>query len=136
MPYIRLNKALLYCLIATFLTLQWSATHLHLSNNHTHDGSHHNHHNEFHAHYSIESGTNAVNTLHHSDNNQTVEFDFELSNQKSEKLEKSLVAITSSSESVVAKIIPFHFDFVEVDPPPTNPHFLTSIKPRAPPFNI
>ena len=46
----KLSYALFFVLITAFLTMQWTATHIHLPQKHNHAGSHHQHKIETHGH--------------------------------------------------------------------------------------
>jgi len=58
MKKLYLNKFLLFSLVAAFLSLQWSSTHIHLAEQHEHDGGQHRHAATAHKH---------LLTNHHSD---------------------------------------------------------------------
>ena len=71
----RSNKIFLLLLVTAFLTVQWSATHIHLAEHHDHDGSHHQHNIQAHAHYTTNHHTDSIETAHEIGEYNVVEFD-------------------------------------------------------------
>jgi len=64
-------------LITAFLTMQWSATHIHLAEHHDHDGSHHQHSIEAHAHQQADHHTDNIDSSHQNGDLSVVELDYE-----------------------------------------------------------
>lgn len=65
----RLNRAMLFVLVTTMLSMQWSTAHIHLAKHHEHDGSHHQHNIEAHAHQSFIQNDNITDPNHQLDIN-------------------------------------------------------------------
>ncbi len=76
--YLR-NKPLSYFLLLAFLTLQWSANHIHLAGEHAHDGDQHQHAVTAHQHPDTTHHADAIDvtgdTLPHVGDNTVVELD-------------------------------------------------------------
>jgi hypothetical protein len=53
MSKLRINHTFIFALISAFLVMQWSGTHIHLSENHDHDGNQYQHGIDKHAHQSV-----------------------------------------------------------------------------------
>jgi hypothetical protein len=69
------NKTLLLFLITAFLTLQWTATHIHLAEHHDHDGNHHQHNIQAHVHYASSQHADTLDSAHATDDYSVVELD-------------------------------------------------------------
>ena len=69
------NKTLLLFLITAFLTLQWTATHIHLAEHHDHDGNHHQHNIQAHVHYASSHHADTLDSDHAKDDYSVVELD-------------------------------------------------------------
>ena len=72
---LRHNKALLLFLITVFLTVQWSAVHIHLAEHHDHNGNHHQHSIQTHAHETSAHHADSITTKHVTDDFKVVELD-------------------------------------------------------------
>lgn len=89
----RSNYALLLLLVAAFLTMQWSTTHIHLAEHHNHDGDHHQHQAEAHAHNIAKQHADAIDYSHHADFSNTIEIDHEFPLSKREKQKNSSTVV-------------------------------------------
>lgn len=58
-----LSRLLLLLLVTAFITMQWTSSHVHLSEQHAHDGGHHQHQVEAHAH-NLDSQLSALQANH------------------------------------------------------------------------
>lgn len=78
MRKLRFNKLFLLSLIAAFIFLQWSATHIHLAGEHEHDGDQHQHTLIIHQHQQTSQHIDVIdiagNSYPHNDGN-VVEID-------------------------------------------------------------
>lgn len=97
----KLNKVLLFVLITAFLAMQWTASHIHLSQQHKHSGSHHQHKVENHNHnlthkYVIDSAVNS-DELHEISHDNFVDIDHKYTLSKSEKKKFSSLSIIPPS---------------------------------------
>jgi hypothetical protein len=72
---LRHNKALLLFLITVFLTVQWTATHIHLAEHHDHDGNHHQHNIQAHAHQASGHHADTIDSVHATGDYKVVELD-------------------------------------------------------------
>ena len=72
---LRHNKALLLFLITVFLTVQWTATHIHLAEHHDHDGNHHQHNIQAHAHQASSHHADTIDSAHAAGDYKVVELD-------------------------------------------------------------
>jgi len=129
----RLNLALLFVLIAAFLSMQSTAAHIHLAEHHDHDGSHHQHQTATHAHQSIVDHDDAIDFSHQMDHADVVELDHECSTTKENKQKKP-------SDSIVARAHrqPVHSISISIELPVVintklNYLYYSTINPRAPP---
>ena len=70
---------MLFILVTTFLTMQWSPAHIHLAEHHNHGGINHQHKIESHVHQSITHSDNYNNASHQIEkhNVNVVEIDHE-----------------------------------------------------------
>ena len=71
MVKLRPNKALLFFLITVFLTVQWTATHIHLAEHHDHGGVHHQH--NIHAHAASSHHADILDSIHAAGDYNVVE---------------------------------------------------------------
>lgn len=72
---LRHNKALLFFLITAFLTVQWSAVHIHLAEYHDHNGNHHQHNIQAHAHKTSSHHADTIDSAHTTGDYKVVELD-------------------------------------------------------------
>lgn len=89
---LRLNHTLLFVLITAFLTMQWSAAHIHLAEHHDHDGSHHQHSFEAHAHQLAGHHTDTIDLSHQASNFTFVEIDYKFNTVKGSHQKKPSAA--------------------------------------------
>lgn len=78
----RSNYILLFILIAPFLAMQWTTTHIHLGEHHHHDGSFHQHKIKAHVHHLTEQCVAASDFCHQANHTNVLEFDQEYNLQK------------------------------------------------------
>jgi len=71
----RHNKLLLLLLVTAFLTVQWTAMHVHLAENHDHDGNHHQHNLQAHGHYTASHHVDTIESSHSIKDFAVVELD-------------------------------------------------------------
>lgn len=72
---LRHNKIALFFLITVFLTVQWTAVHIHLAEHHDHNGNHHQHNIQAHAHEASSHNADAIDSAHATDDYNVVELD-------------------------------------------------------------
>ena len=103
------KKIFLFVLVTAFISMQWSAAHIHLTEHHDHGGSHHQHNYETHAHQSISSQVNIHDSIHQvNDHNiNTVELDNECNTQSGNKYGNQPIVLISNELqfSYLAQII-------------------------------
>ncbi|MCK4705138.1 MAG: hypothetical protein KAT90_06640 [Gammaproteobacteria bacterium] len=92
----QLNYSLLFALITAFLSMQWSATHIHLSEHHDHDNSQHQHDIEAHAHLLANFHADSIGSLQHADNSNVVELDQQCSTAAVKKITPGIAIIAST----------------------------------------
>jgi hypothetical protein len=73
MVKLRPNKTLLFFLITVLLTVQWTATHIHLAEHHDHDGDHHQHNIQAHSHDASSHHADVIDSAHSTDDYNVVE---------------------------------------------------------------
>lgn len=132
MMNIRLSRTALLALIIAFISVQWSTTHIHLTE-HLHHEGHHHLDAKVHSHQSIDNHTVAADLSHQANALKTIDLDHEFNAKKIDKLEKP------STLALLQTIPDLTFILVDVTKLPTNTdtrlryHYLSSIRPRAPP---
>ena len=67
------NKTLLFLLVTAFLTVQWTAAHIHLEKHHDHGGNNHQHNVQAHAHYSTNHHSDTIDSAHEIENYNVVD---------------------------------------------------------------
>ncbi len=131
MTKIKLNYIQLLFLITAFLTVQWTATHVHFSEDHNHDGTTHKHQIETHTHQFISINDSSYKLSH----SNIIELDSKgyKQNRKIEKPESIDIAIQTFNLQVIIPLAK-----LEV-PPFINTRqgysLYSSSNPRAPPLN-
>ena len=118
----KLNYVKLLFLITAFLTIQWSTTHIHFSENHNHDG-------KIHKHISI---NDSAPQLNHS-NIIELDTEYTLQNRKKQKDSSLDIAVLTFN---LQEVIPL----VKLDVPlfinkRQGYSLYSSSNPRAPPLN-
>jgi len=130
--HFRLNKTLLLFLVTAFLTVQWSATHIHLAGHHVHDDSHHQHVLETHAHFLTDHQTDSIDTEATTDDLSVVELDHK-SNLPIEKKITPVIAMIASVylQSLFFQLVSFELPVFTAD----KSSYLdrSTVSPRAPP---
>lgn len=104
----KLNNVLLFVLVTAFLTMQWTATHIHLSQKHNHSGSHHQHKVENHNHdltdkYVIDY---AIDESHEVSHANVVNIDHKYTLSKSEKQKYTSLAVAPPSYQLPQTFLP------------------------------
>ena len=128
----RPNKTLLLFLVTAFLTVQWTATHIHLAEHHNHNDNHHQHDLEAHAHFLTDHQIDSIDSEVKTDDSNVIELDHKSSLPIAKKITPTITVIASvilqlpSLQSASFKIPIF------VDDKPG--HFdRSTVNPRAPP---
>ena len=91
----RLNKTLLLFLVTAFLTVQWTATHIHLADHQDHDDSHHQHDLETHAHFLTDHQTDSIDSEATTDDLSVVELDHKCNLPIAKKITSTIAVIAS-----------------------------------------
>ncbi len=91
---------LLFVLITAFLTMQWTAAHIHLAEHHDHDGSHHQHGIEAHSHQLAGHHSDTIDSPLQSDDLSVVELDHEYNPANGKKKTPATAAISSVPEQL------------------------------------
>ena len=92
---LRHNKTLLLLLITVFLTVQWTATHIHLAAHHDHDGSHHQHNIQAHAHQASSYHADTIDSAHATGDYKVVELDNDCASSGWKKIGDQLTVLIS-----------------------------------------
>jgi len=128
----RLNKTLLIFLVTAFLTVQWTATHIHLAEHHDHDDSHHQHDLEAHTHLLTDHQPDSIDTEATTNDLSVVELDHK-SNLPIAKKITPAIAITASVnlKSLSFQLVSFELPLFTDD----RSGYLdrSTVSPRAPP---
>ena len=137
-PYItvtkrQLNYSLLFVLITAFLSMQWTATHIHLSEQHDHDNSQHQHNIEAHAHLLASHHADSIGSLQHADDSNVVELDHQYSTAAVKKITPG-IAIIASSKLQLSLSQPISFEFAGQLNNKPGYHAHSTANPRAPPL--
>jgi hypothetical protein len=133
----KLNNVLLFVLITAFLAIEWTASHIHLSQKHNHSGSHHQHKVENHKHdlthkYAIDYAVD-IDGSHELSHTNIVDIDHQYTLSKSEK--QKFTSLTLAPPSILLQQ-PFIPTSVKI---PVNVNTKLSyfdrytVNPRAPP---
>jgi len=89
----RATHLLLFTAIIAFITVQWSATHIHLASSHSHEQDYHQHPVEVHSHQSLDTSTIAEDVAQKKHSSIAVEFGQEYRFSKNGKPKKPFLAI-------------------------------------------
>ncbi len=92
------NFVLVLLLVTAFLSMQWTAVHIHLADQHIHDKSLHQHQIETHAHDLINKSVAAVNLPDQASHTDVIDLDHDANLPKKEKQR------TPSSASVITPV--------------------------------
>ena len=79
------NFVLVLLLVTAFLTMQWTAVHIHLADQHIHDKSLHQHQIETHAHDLINKTVAAIDLSHQASHSDVIDLDHDANLPKKEK---------------------------------------------------
>lgn len=129
----RSNHTLLITLIASFLMLQWTTTHIHLTEYHNHSGSIHQHNSEVHSHYSIDNHVISSEFSHHTNGDNVVELDHKISSLKIGKLYEPTTVFIATELPQVSFYQPGKMKLPELVNTKLSHLFRAIIKSRAPP---
>ncbi|MFC1750789.1 hypothetical protein ACFL2V_18515 [Pseudomonadota bacterium] len=135
MATIRLNKALLLFVITAFISMQWSATHVHLAENHDHDGSHHQHDTQAHSHHLSSHHADVIDASHIGADGNVVELEQECSSPLPgwKKQSEQSFALTSSNFPSFSSPQHKHLRRPEIGQSTLSYLSYATIRPRAPP---
>ncbi len=128
----RLNKTLLLFLVTAFLTVQWTATHIHLAEHHNHDDNHHQHDLEAHAHFQTDHQIDSIDSEEKANDSNVVELDHKCSLPIAKKITPTIAVITSvnlqfPSLQLVSFKLPGFVDHK------SSYFYRSTVSPRAPP---
>ena len=127
----KLNYVKLLFIITAFLTIQWSTTHIHFSENQNHDGKIHKHQIETHSHEYISINDSATQ-LNHS-NIIELDTEYTLQNRKKQKDSTLDIAVLTfnlnQSIPLVKTQVPIFINTKQ------RYSLYSSSNPRAPPLN-
>ena len=127
----KLNYIQLLFLITAFLTVQWTATHVHFSENHNHDGNTHTHQVETHTHQYISIDDSSFQVSH----SNIIEFDSKdyKKNRKIKETASLDIAIQTFNLEVVIPLVKLEVpSFINKE---QGYSLYSSSNPRAPPVN-
>ena len=128
-----LNHALLFVLITAFLTMQWTATHIHLSQKHNHSGSHHQHKVENHNHDLTNKYVIDIDSVHEVNHANAVDIDHKYTLSKSEKQKYTPLAAAPPSYQLPQSFLPTSVK-IPVNLSTKLSYFdRSTVSPRAPP---
>ena len=131
------NNPLLYCLVAAFLSLQWSATHIHLAGEHEHDGGQHQHVVTAHQHQLASHHPDAIDVasdiLSHDDSSKIVELEYICAKFHGSLSELFVVVPSTECHSFKNNISLHSFVALYQQDAYQNYHQYTSNRLRAPP---
>ena len=133
----KLNYALLLVLITVFLTMQWTTTHIHLSQKHNHTGSQHQHKVETHGHqltdqYVIDYGVDS-DVSHEVSHANIVDIDHEFTLSKSEKQKFSPLAVGPPPFQLLQYSLPIRIKVPVILNTKLSFFDRSTVSPRAPP---
>ncbi|TKB11365.1 hypothetical protein [Desulforhopalus sp. IMCC35007] len=89
----RATHLLLFTAIIAFITVQWSATHIHLASPHSHEQDNHQHPVEVHSHRSIDTSSIAEDVAQQRHSSIAIEFGQEYRFSKNGKPKKPFLAV-------------------------------------------
>lgn len=92
----RATHLLLFIAIFAFITVQWSATHIHLASSHSHEQDYHQHPVEVHSHQSINTSSIAENVAQKKHSSIAIEFGQEYRFSKNGKPKKPFLAVVGT----------------------------------------
>jgi len=104
----RSNAAFVFLLLAAFMVLKWTPSHVHLNAQHDHSGERHRHSVMAHAHQSVIFHADPIDSDHpQMDVAKVVELDQEHISQNGKKLDNpaALAAYVYSTPHVQAKVV-------------------------------
>ena len=128
----RLNKTLLLFLVTAFLTVQWTATHIHLAEHHDHDDSHHQHDLETHAHFLTDHQTDSIDAETTTDDLSVVELDHK-SNLPIAKKITPIIAVIASVNLPLLSFQSASFELPVFTDDKSGHLDRSTVSPRAPP---
>ena len=128
----RLNKTLLLFLVTAFLTVQWTATHIHLAEHHDHDDSHHQHNIETHAHFLTDHQTDSIDSEATTDDLSVVELDYD-SNLPIAKKITPVISVIASANLPLLSFQSVSFELPVFTDDKSGHLDRSTVSPRAPP---
>lgn len=133
MTNIRLKYILLVTLIAAFLSLQWTASHIHLAKHHDHGKGHHQHYTAVNSHQSIDIDLQSNDFSHHTNDLSVVELDHEFNHKKFNQLEKPDTASIATTFPALSKLSASTVTFPDTHSNDTGQLYRSTVRSRAPP---
>jgi len=130
---IRSNKTWLFFLVTVFLSVQWTATHIHLAEHHDHDGIHHQHNIQAHSHNAPSHHADTIDSAHVIDDSNVVELDNDCTSPGWKKVSDQFVVSSSTWDSLVFVPKFFSNQLSRQDDNKQNYHTYSTIRLRAPP---
>ena len=128
----RLNKSMLLFLVTAFLTVQWTASHIHLAEDHIHDDDHHQHNLEAHAHFLTDHQTASIDSDEKADDSNVVEIDHEGCLPIAKKITSSIAVIASVNLQLPSfQLVSFKLPVFVDDK--SGYFYRSTVSPRAPP---
>jgi hypothetical protein len=97
------NYVLLLLLVTAFLSMQWTAVHIHLAEQHDHDGTDHQHQLEAHAHNLSIQDVAVIDSSHQENHSNVLDFSYDYSVPKVEK-QKTPSAVVSTHVPVTSQL--------------------------------
>lgn len=129
----RLNRTLLLFLVTAFLTVQWTATHIHLAEHHDHDDSHHQHDLETHAHFLTDHQIDSVDSEATTDFVSVVELDHNSNLPTAKKITPAIAVIASVNQSLLLSFQSVSFELPVFTDGKSDHLDRSTVSPRAPP---
>ena len=127
------KKTLLFFLVTVFLSVQWTATHIHLAEHHDHDGNHHQHNIQAHAHNTPSHHADTIDSAHVTDDSNVVELDNDCTSPGWKKAGDQFTVFASSCHSFLFVPQLLSIKLSQQDDNKQNYHAYSTIRLRAPP---
>jgi hypothetical protein len=129
----RATYLLLFTAIFAFITVQWSATHIHLASSHSHEQDYHQHQVEVHSHQSLDTSSITEDVAQKKHSSIAVEFGQEYRFSKNGKPKKSFLAVVGSGYKLQNSLLVPCITRTVLNADLRDPNRST-INPRAPPY--
>jgi len=127
------NKTLLFFLLTVFLTVQWTATHIHLAERHSHGGDHHQHKIQVHSHNTPNHHADSIDSAHIIVDSSVVELDNDCTFAGWKKAGDQFTVFASSCHSFLFVHQLLSIKLSQQDDSKQNYHTYSTIRLRAPP---